>query len=199
MHTCVSPAGTPCLSQKSHNRPVFTAPACGILSPHQCSSVPRGDRLQHPFRQACRSQRHSNVSRLRAQTDQQESQAVTRRVALPAAASVVIAAAGFVFVRNIFSDLAGPEGKKATLAALSAEEETREGKVSSLHQASWCILHVWAQPQCYRNVNCENGTCACPSHFHGQQNLCLEAYLQPPQQAKDRKHIMVHPSSGGCV
>lgn len=67
-----------------------------------------------------------------AQTGQQQQdkqQNITRRIAVPAAASVFIAAAGIVVVRNIFTNLAGPEGKKATLKALSSEEESREGKV----------------------------------------------------------------------
>ena len=76
--------------------------------------------------------------RVSAQTEQQERQQqqqqnITRRIALPATASVLIAAAGVVVVRNIFTNLAGPEGKKATLKALSSEEESREGKVPCMH------------------------------------------------------------------
>lgn len=73
-----------------------------------------------------------------AQTEQQQQEQkknVTRRIALPAAASVFIAAAGVVVVRNIFTNLAGPEGKKATLKALSSEEESREGKVFCMQQS----------------------------------------------------------------
>ena len=68
----------------------------------------------------------------RAETDQQQQQQqqnLTRRIAVPAAASVLIAAAGFVFLRKTLQDLAGPEAKKATLKALSAPEEAREGQV----------------------------------------------------------------------
>ncbi|KAK9865364.1 hypothetical protein WJX84_000327 [Apatococcus fuscideae] len=54
--------------------------------------------------------------------------------------------AGFVVVRNIFTNLAGPEGKKATLKALSSAEESREGKVSHSDE-EW---HKLLAPAAYR-------------------------------------------------
>ena len=121
----MTPASTGQCLTRSH------LPAVSKLGPaHRCQRCPG-------FRSPCeQAQGKRTCLRVSAQTEQQERQQqqnITRRIALPATASVFIAAAGVVVVRNIFTNLAGPEGKKATLKALSSEEESREGKVPCMH------------------------------------------------------------------